>query len=87
VTVTHGICPSCAARQRWQEPHTLVVSRSKSDLLPVLRDLLRGAPEIRIVVDRRLGERRRTERRRTPVEPEPDRRRADRRRPEDLLIT
>ena len=59
IPVTHGICPACAARQAWSDTHTLVVPREKADMLPVLRHLLRGTPEIRVVLDRRVGERRR----------------------------
>ncbi len=56
--ISHGICPSCTVRQGWTESPTLVVSRSRQDLLPILRELLRGDPEIRVVVDRRTRERR-----------------------------
>jgi hypothetical protein len=58
VPVSHGICPACAARQAWSDGHTLVVPREKEDVLPVLEGLLRGTPEIQVVLDRRRGERR-----------------------------
>lgn len=57
-TVSHGICSTCAACLSWLDTPTLVVSRSHQEMVPVLREMLRGAPEVPIVVDRRLGERR-----------------------------
>jgi hypothetical protein len=45
------------------------VSRDRQAAIPVLQTLLRGAPEIRVVVDRRLAsvaDRRASERRRAP---------------------
>ncbi len=54
--VTHGICDPCFQRQMWEDAPTLVVSRERSDLLPVLHQLLRGVPEIKVVVDRRSGD-------------------------------
>ena len=57
--VSHGICRACATRHHWIEPPTLVVSRARPDLQRVLQELLRGTPEIRVVVDRRERERRR----------------------------
>jgi hypothetical protein len=57
--VSHGICPTCSARQRLEDVPTLVVSRSRVDTVPILEGLLTGTPEIRIVVDRRLSDRRR----------------------------
>ena len=58
-TVSHGICSVCAERQRMGEVPTVVISRNKAGTLPILEGLLRGTPEIRVVVDRRQGERRR----------------------------
>lgn len=56
--ISHGICRACATRHQWAEPPTLVVSRSRADLQRVLQELMRGTPEIRVVVDRRQAERR-----------------------------
>jgi hypothetical protein len=57
-TLSHGICRACATRHQWAEPPTLVLCRQRADLQRVFQELLRGVPEIRIVVDRREGERR-----------------------------
>lgn len=57
-TVTHGICPTCALRQQLGEMPTLVIAKEHAESLPVFQSLLTGVPEIRVVVDRRLGERR-----------------------------
>lgn len=59
IAVTHGICAPCLTRQEWSEAPTLILSREREPLLPLFRSLLRGAPEIQIIVDRRIGERRR----------------------------
>lgn len=56
--ISHGICRACATRHQWAEPPTLVVSRTRADLQRVLQELMRGTPEIRVVVDRRQAERR-----------------------------
>jgi hypothetical protein len=56
--VTHGICHTCALRQRIGEMPTLIIAKERADTLPVLRALLTGTPAIRVVVDRREGERR-----------------------------
>ena len=62
--VTHGICDACLERRaRWARrpcSSSAATARARSRLL---RTLLRGAPEIAIVVDRRAG--RATRRRRT----------------------
>jgi hypothetical protein len=64
--VSHGICRPCAARQHWKETPILVVSPTLRHMVPVLEELLRGEPEIRIVLERRNGDRRRGgERRKT----------------------
>jgi hypothetical protein len=60
VPVTHGICVMCTARQHWRDSPVLVVSRHREALVPVLRHLLQGSPEVKIVVERREDERRRT---------------------------
>jgi hypothetical protein len=59
VDVSHGICPACSARQQVEDFPVLVVSRSRADTVPILQGLLGGAPEIKIVVDRRHNDRRR----------------------------
>jgi hypothetical protein len=56
--VSHGICPECTERETLGDTPVLVVSRDRADTIPLLHSLLRGAPEITIVVDRRAGERR-----------------------------
>jgi hypothetical protein len=58
--VTHGICLACTARQHWRESPVLVVSRHREPMVPVLRHLLQGSPEVKIVVERREDERRRS---------------------------
>jgi hypothetical protein len=57
--VSHGVCRDCVEREPLGEDPVLVVSRERVDAIPMLQLLLRGAPEIAIVVDRRGGERRR----------------------------
>ena len=57
--VSHGICDPCLERESMGEAPVLVVSRDRVEAIPVLESLLRGAPEIAIVVDRRGVERRR----------------------------
>jgi hypothetical protein len=59
ISVTHSICAPCVARQDWDESPVQVVSRQRAHLLATLRSLLRGVPEVRVVVDRRQVERRR----------------------------
>lgn len=56
--VSHGICRECVERESLADAPVLVVSRDRRDAIPMLQTLLRGAPEIAIVVDRRDGERR-----------------------------
>jgi hypothetical protein len=56
--ISHGICAPCAARQHWKETPVLVVSPELSHVVPVLKELLRGTPEIRVVLERRNGDRR-----------------------------
>jgi hypothetical protein len=69
LNLSHGICHVCSVRLNWVEgalgqgsAPTLVIARSRKDLLPILEDLLRSVPEIGITVDRRVGERRREKR-------------------------
>ena len=79
--VTHGICANCLERQRWDVEPVLVVSRDRSSLAPVLQNLLRGVPRVRVIVERRERDRRVAhERRRRGVaerREEPNRRQAD----------
>ena len=56
--ISHGICSACSARQVWGDSPTLVVSRSRQRVAPVLEELLRGTPKVHVVVDRRQEERR-----------------------------
>jgi hypothetical protein len=78
--ISHGICGPCAARQHWKEAPILVVGRELTHVVPVLEELLRGKPEIQILVERRNGDRRNgDERRQTPRaqdSPQLDRRQA-----------
>jgi len=66
VELSHGICHVCSVRLNWIEgtvrshAPTLVIGRSRKELLPIMEDLLRAVPEIGVMVDRRVGERRRT---------------------------
>ena len=84
VQVTYGVCLTCLAREKWADSPTLVISRSKAALLPVLQDLLSGTPQIRVLIDRRAGERRHTP---APVAISEDRRRGpDRRRGAPMLL-
>ena len=81
--VTHGICTACTARQHWRDSPVLVVSRERESLIPVLRHLLHGIPEVTIVLERRIDERRQSER--APAQG--DRRSGrDRRRRDDLVL-
>jgi hypothetical protein len=80
--VTHGICTACAARQHWRDSPILVVSREREGMIPVLRHLLQGIPEVKIVLERRLDERRQTAFT-TNVERRSGR---DRRRRDDLVL-
>ena len=57
--ISHGICRPCMARQHWKETPVLVVSPALRHMVPVLEELLRGEPAIRIVIERRDGDRRR----------------------------
>src|SRR5688500_9988975 len=59
VAVSHGICEPCIARQNWDEPPVVVVSRERSDLLHVFGHLFRGVPAVQVVLDRRRSDRRR----------------------------
>jgi hypothetical protein len=56
--VSHGICSDCLKRASVDDTPVLVVSPRRADAIPMLQSLLRGAPEIAVVVDRRASERR-----------------------------
>ena len=56
--ISHGICRECVERDSLDDAPVLVVSPGRARAIPVLKTLLRGAPEIAIVVDRRGRERR-----------------------------
>jgi hypothetical protein len=82
--VTHGICPACTSRQYWRDSPVLVVSRHRQEMAPVLLRLLKGSPEVRVIVERRGDDRRR---RRETDGPGVERRSGqDRRRGDDLIL-
>jgi len=81
--ITHGICGACTARQHWRDVPVLVVAAHRQELVPVIEELLRGHPELRIVVDRRRDRRRRQAGTQAGVE---RRSGADRRRQPDLYL-
>jgi hypothetical protein len=56
--VSHGICSACVERQSLTDTPVVVVSPSRVATIPLLQTLLRGAPDVTIIVDRRSGERR-----------------------------
>lgn len=56
--VSHGICERCLQRDSLGGAPVLVVSPDRSGAIPMLATLLRGAPEIAIVIDRRASDRR-----------------------------
>jgi hypothetical protein len=56
--VSHGICSACVERQTLTDAPVVVVSPARVATIPLLQTLLRGAPDVTIVVDRRYGERR-----------------------------
>jgi hypothetical protein len=84
--ISHGICPSCIERDSLSDSPVLVVSPSRAPAIPMLQTLLRGAPEIAIVVDRRAGERRGDLVQRRSVSDAGDRRATDRRRAPSLYL-
>ena len=67
-SVTHGICKPCSTRQMWEAQPVVVVSPEREHLVPVLSELLRGVPEIHVLVERRRG---------TGEQPGQERRRTD----------
>jgi hypothetical protein len=90
VELSHGICHICSVRLNWVDEEgltrrgipTLVVGKSRKDLVPLLKDLLRAVPEIRITIDRRERERRGQ----TPSGSFPVSRTGDRRKGVSLLV-
>ena len=56
--ITHGICSACMERQTRSGSPVLVVSPARAGTIPLLNTLLRGSPDVAIVVDRRGSERR-----------------------------
>jgi hypothetical protein len=56
--VSHGICDDCAERDPLDDAPVRVVSPGRARTVAMLKSLLRGAPEIAIVVDRRARDRR-----------------------------
>src|SRR5258708_37509684 len=53
LAISHGICPTCVARQQHAELPTLVIPEKWADTLPLMEALLRGTPDITVVVERR----------------------------------
>jgi hypothetical protein len=92
--ISHGICGDCAERDSLDDTPVLVVSPGRARAIPVLESLLRGAPEIAIVIDRRARERRGEPERELgreadhgrPVAYVVDRRETDRRRAPSLYL-
>ena len=84
--VSHGICDGCVERESLDDPPVLVVSRERGGALPMLASLLRGTPEVAIVVDRRGAERRSDEGNGRPVAYVVDRRSNERRRTPSFYI-
>jgi hypothetical protein len=85
--ISHGICRDCVERDSLDDGPVLVVSPGRARAVPVLQTLLRGAPEIAIVVDRRGRQRRGDESDHgRPVAYVVDRRETDRRRAPSLYL-
>lgn len=57
-SVSHGICSACVERQSLADTPVLVVSPARAGTIPLLNTLLRSAPDVSILVDRRSRERR-----------------------------
>ncbi len=57
-SISHTICPTCMTIQKWEHRPTLVVSRKRTNMLPVLKDLFASASKVQLVVDKRNDERR-----------------------------
>jgi hypothetical protein len=84
--VSHGICTGCLERDSLEDAPVLVVSPRRAPAIKMLQTLLRGAPEIAIVVDRRGRERRGELAHGRPVAYVVDRRASDRRRAPSLYL-
>ena len=84
--ISHGICTSCVERESLADAPVLVVSPGRVRAIPMLQTLLRGAPEIAIVVDRRGRERRGEAGHGKPIAYVVDRRATDRRRAPSLYL-
>lgn len=85
--ISHGICHDCVERDSLDDAPVLVVSPGRARAIPMLQTLLRGAPEIAIVVDRRARERRgEAEEHGRPVAYVVERRASDRRRAPSLYL-
>ena len=84
LSISHGICPTCVARQQQGEMPTLVIPEKWADTLPLMEALLRGTPEIQVVVERRVANRRRPHS--SSSEPEDRRRLSDRRQGDGMLL-
>jgi hypothetical protein len=84
LSISHGICPTCVARQALSDMPTLVIPEKWADTLPLMEALLRGTPDIPVVVERRVANRRRPHS--APGEPEDRRRLLDRRRSDGMLL-
>jgi hypothetical protein len=83
VHVSHGICSTCAMRQRIGDLPTLVIAKKWERARPLMEALLRGTPAIRVVVDRRVAARRKGRR----TSPTRERRSsADRRQGDNMLL-
>jgi len=85
--ISHGICHDCVERDSLDDAPVLVVSPGRARAIPMLQTLLRGAPEIAIVIDRRARDRRtEAEEHGRPVAYVVDRRATDRRRAPSLYL-
>lgn len=58
VAISHSICSTCLAIQKLKHQATLVVSRDRTDLMPVLKDVFARSSKILLVIDRREDVRR-----------------------------
>jgi hypothetical protein len=84
LSISHGICLTCVARQQRVEMPTLVITLKWADTMPLMEALLKGTPDIPVVLERRLADRRRTYH--PSREPEDRRRLQDRRRSDGILL-
>lgn len=57
--VSHGICPACSRAWSAGPMRCVVLPSHRSFLLPDIRRAFREIRDLRVIVDRRLGERRR----------------------------